>query len=266
MPKTTQNPFRGAAPKSVPLPNTPLTGVLVQIRFPEVFSIAKKEYVADFQERIRTEYPRSQEEQSTVINIGPEGTNQKTTPNWRFFDDTMTWRVSLTTSFISIETRAYKNREDFTQRIGQILSAASESIQPSGVQRIGVRFVNRLPSALLQNIDEYVDKKILGFSNPETQQQLHSSMHESLFDVEEGKLLARWGMMPEKQSHDQDVMPQIDEKSWFLDTDVFQEFEPTLRFDAANIEKRSHELASRAYAFFRSVTTEKLLKMYGGNI
>lgn len=262
----TMPPFNGVAPESVPLPQTPLTGVLAQIRFPEVFSIAKKEYIADFQERIREEYPRSQQEQSVIIKVGPDGTDQKTTPNWRFFDAAMQWRISLTTEFISIETRAYRDREDFTARIGRILTAVSETIRPSGAVRLGVRFVDRIPGEVLQGLDQLVSPQVLGFSAPGYQDSLDRSMHESLFSVDEGKLLARWGMMPGNQSHDPEMMPPIDTKSWFLDTDVFQEFDDILAFDPNDLKKRSYDLASRAYAFFRTVTTDELLRLYGGDI
>ena len=266
MPDNAKSPLSGTAPNSVPLPQTPLTGVLAQIRFPEVFSVAKKEFVADFQELIRGEYPRSQEEQSVIIKVGVGGADQRTTPNWRFFDAAMQWRISLTTEFVSIETRAYKDRKDFADRIGRILEAVARTIEPSGAVRIGVRFVDRIPSELLSSLDRYVHPQILGFSDPAHQSELERSMHESLFNVEEGKLLARWGMMPGQQSHDPEMLPPIDDRSWFLDTDVFQEFDEMLAFDAKDLQARSYQLASRAYAFFRAVTTEELLSVYGGEV
>ena len=62
MPFSAENPFRGPVPDTVSLPNTPLTGVLVQIVFPEILSIAKADRVADFQELIRADYPLNQQD------------------------------------------------------------------------------------------------------------------------------------------------------------------------------------------------------------
>lgn len=53
------NPFIDPAPPSVSLTVPPLTGVLVQINYLEILSIAEKGYIGKFQEQIRKDYPNN---------------------------------------------------------------------------------------------------------------------------------------------------------------------------------------------------------------
>ena len=66
------NPFVGPVPPTVHLPNSPLTSVLVQVKFPEILSIAKTEFIADFQESIRADYPLHRLDQKSCFRFRVE--------------------------------------------------------------------------------------------------------------------------------------------------------------------------------------------------
>jgi uncharacterized protein (TIGR04255 family) len=153
---TQHDPFFGEAPERIPLAAAPLTGVLVQVSFEEIFSIAKKEFIANFQERVRAKYPLSQQDQNLVLKLSPKGPEAEATPNWRFFDEKKAWRVSLTTNFITLETRAYESRAHFVQQLKEVLLAVEETIQPKFVKRIGVRYVDRIVGSRLNRLEELV--------------------------------------------------------------------------------------------------------------
>ncbi len=263
---SSENPFDGTVPPSVLLPDTPLTGVLVQIKFPEVLSISKTEFIAGFQEEIRADYPLSQQDRDIHLLLAPEGANQTTSPNWRFFDATRQWRMSLTTGFFALETRAYKSRQDFTQRIASAARALSETINPGLMTRIGVRYVDRVHGALLNDLEQYVRPEVLGIYHHAHNKRIGRTLSEVGAETIVGLMTSRWGFMPAGQTHEPDLMPPIAAPSWFLDIDVYQEFVQPQTFDPGDIETRVMDLATRVYGFFRWVVSDNFLRACGGKI
>jgi uncharacterized protein (TIGR04255 family) len=82
--------------------------------------------------------------------------------------------------------------------------------------------------------------------------------------VAEGHLLSRWGLLPPNGTHDPNAMPPVEGASWFLDIDVFRQFEsPHGEMDADMIHTTATALATRSYSFFRWATTDRFLKVYG---
>ena len=262
---STEDPFFGPVPQTVPLPQTPLTSVLVQVRFPEVLSIAKAEFIADFQERIRAEYPLHLKDQNPILEVIGDGIRPNLTSNWRFLDEERKWRLSLTTNFVTLETRAYQSRSDFVQRTRKVVQALSETIKPSLVTRIGVRYVDRLLDAQLDQLSHFVRPEMLGLCIGNCRKNLGRVISEAVGETDVGTMTARWGAMPEKHTHEPDLMPPISAPSWFLDVDVYNEFEQSEAFNAQEIEARVTKLAERAYGFFRWAVSDEFLKACGGN-
>lgn len=263
---STENPFVGQVPPTVHLPDTPLTGVLVQVRFPEVFSITKAEFIADFQERIRADYPLHQLEQPPYLELENAKVRQGTIPLWRFYDAARQWRLSLTTDFVALETRAYQSRLDFTQRADAVLSALSATINPGLITRVGVRYVDRIHSSQWEQLSSFVRPEILGLYKEDYRENLNQTFNEIACKTDVGTMSARWGFMPANQTHEPDLMPPISVPSWFLDIDVYNEFTQLGAFDAEDIKTRITNLAGRAYGFFRWVTNDKFLIACGGEI
>ena len=261
-----EDPFFGAVPETVPLPHTPLTGVLAQIRFPEILSISKADFVAEFQEKIRQSYPNNQQEKGILLQITPDGPRQTTAPHWRFFDESMEWRISLTTNFIAIETRKYTLREEFVERVENIAQALSETIKPSLISRIGVRYIDRIQGDVFENIEAYVRKEMLGVFTKEFRENIARSMNDLQARTDAGNMSVRSGYMPKNQTHEPDLMPAISEPSWFLDTDVFTEFSRSEKFVPAAIAGDVKAKADRCYAFFRWVVNDEFLTAYGGEL
>ena len=118
--------------------------MLVQVRFPEILSIAKTEFIADFQERIRADYPLRKFSQDPYFELNDDGMKKGVTWNWRFLDKSKQWRVSLATGFVSLETRFYQSRLDIIERTHTIVHALSATIKPGMTTRIGVRYVDQI--------------------------------------------------------------------------------------------------------------------------
>ena len=263
---STESPFVGPIPRSVQLPNAPLTATLVQIRFPDVHSIDKAEFIAEFQECIRVDYPLNHTDLISGFELMKDNVRQTTEKNWRFFDKKKQWRLSLATNFIALETSAYQSRQDFIHRIVVVVNALSETIKPGVMTRIGVRYVNRIHGSQLEELSRYVRPEILGIYIQDYREKLNQTLNQVTVRTDDGSMMSRWGFMPANQTHDPDLMPQIAEPSWFLDVDVFNNFAESQTFEVDEIERRVKKLAKRAYGFFRWTVNNEFLRDCGGDI
>ena len=265
---SSENPFIGTVPETVHLPNTPLTGVLIQVRFPEILSIAKTEFIADFQESIRADYPFHHLDQNPVLDLelSNNSIRQSLMPNWRFFDKERQWRLSLTASFISLETRAYKSRSDLTERADTVVRALSDTIKPSMMTRIGVRYVDRIHGPNWEKLSYFIRPEILGPYTGDYRDNLSRTLNEIICETDVGSMISRWGYMPANQTHEPELMPPISAPSWFLDIDAYNEFEQPEAFDADEIKSRVEKMATRTYGFFRWAVNDEFLRACGGKI
>lgn len=258
-----RDPFSEALPREVPLPNAPLVRVLTQIRFPEILAVEQKDFVAGFQEVLRGTYPVLRQEQVVTATLAPNGLPQFKPENaWRFNDLKSEWRISLSPTFVSLETLKYVSRTDFIDRLGFVLSALDAHVKPQLIDRIGVRYVDRLEGEAYQRMSEFLDPSILGILGTPLRDNVTHSLSESLFHLDRGDLLARWGSLPPEQTFDPAVMPPIPEKSWVLDLDMFST--SPMSFDVSQVQDTVKAYAERIHAFFRWATTDAFLKHYGG--
>ena len=108
-----------------------LMEVICQFRFPEILAIAAKPPV-DFQEAIRDEFPQfsARKEIPAPKIAGTPGNfslqNQPETINYQFAAADGSWRVNLTSKFISLACSRYTSWEDFAQKL----------------ERVGLRYIN----------------------------------------------------------------------------------------------------------------------------
>lgn len=258
------DPLFASAGDRVQLKHPPLTAVVTQIRFGEIFSIQKKEFIAGFQETIRRTYPLTQEEQSLGVEIADGTPSVKKMTAWKFADTAQTWRVTLASDFISLETKQYESRPDFRDRLAEVLKALQETIGPDVVTRTGVRYVNRIVPPQLDVLRDLLRDEIGSFSTSlDIRQHIQHSLTEALCATAEGKLLLRWGWMPEKASHDLGLMPPVEYKTWMLDIDSFSEHQPPAPFDAEKAADLVYLLASRVNTFLQWAAKDKFFEVYG---
>lgn len=124
-----------------------LMEVICQLRFPEILTIAAKA-PADFQELIRGDYPQytARKEAPAPKLTGAPGNftlqNQPETINYQFASADGTWRVNLTSKFISLACSRYTNWEDFAQKLDLPLAAFIKTYKPAYFERVGLRYIN----------------------------------------------------------------------------------------------------------------------------
>ena len=261
---STGNPLVDPVPESVLLPDSPLSGVLVQITFPEILSIADKYFIGDFQEKIRNKFPYNVLDHNLTLKSLHEPQNLSKTPNWRFYDESRYWRVSLTTKFLALETRRYSGRASLVQQVSGLVEAFTSTVKPDLLTRIGVRYVDQVYGEKLDNLANIVRPEVIGVCSSGLSEHVERATSEFFAQTDIGSLVARWGFMPPGQTHNPELMPSVGIPSWYLDTDVFQTFDPAVNFESFDFEKNTTRLASRAYSFFRWVVNDDFLRLYGG--
>lgn len=261
------NPLTSAVPSEIPLPNAPLVRVIAQVRFPQVLSIEKREFVAPFQEDLRPRYPILRNERTQGVVFGPQGASA-TTPQtiWRFADEDSNWRVSLAPDFAAIETTAYESRKDFLERFEAVVRALAAHVSPRIIDRLGVRYIDRITGHAVQGIETLVNRDVLGVAATALRSNAVQSLSESVFSVPEigAQLLARWGLLPKGGTVDPAAIEPTDEPSWILDLDMFRS--GPRQFDCGEVVRDAEHFAERTYAFFRWAVTEDFLRRYGGEL
>jgi uncharacterized protein (TIGR04255 family) len=263
------NPLTAAAPKEIPLPDAPLISVICRINFPDVVSIAKSDFIAPFQESLRSAYPVLRPEQTMGFLISaalPGASAPPPQTTWRFSDTKGTWRVSLATSFLALETTAYESRKDFVDRLRIVVDALAQHVNPQVVDRIGLRYIDRITGEPVKNMEKYVRPEVLGVLSNGAAKTLRHSMTESVFDVpnSQAQLLARWGQLPANATTDPAAIRPIDKPSWILDLDMFSA--NSRPFNAKAVIKEVDSYAERIYTFFRWAVTSDFLKLFGGRV
>lgn len=261
------NPLLLSPIPEVYLPNAPLVRVVTQVRFPLIASIEKREFIGPFQEAIRGTYSILRQEQTQGLLIGPQGIVQ--TPAlvvWRFGEPTGKWRVSLSPEFLALETTAYISHDDFLERLRLVLVALGEHVAPAVVDRVGVRYIDRVTGDVLRDIAGLIRPEVRGVIGTDLGQSARHSLSESLFVDGDGKsqLLARWGKIPENGTVDPAALEPIPEPSWILDLDMFHV--GARPFDSSALVSEVRRFTERIYAFFRWAVTDEFLRRYGGQV
>ena len=124
--------------------NPQIMEVICQLRFPTILSINTRE-PADFQERIRQDFPRySRKEEQNVKIVDGKPTPQPPTPNYQFVTADGKWKVNLTNSFLALATPAYTNWETFANKLDSVLVPFIEIYKPAYFERIGLRYINAI--------------------------------------------------------------------------------------------------------------------------
>lgn len=256
-------PFGEAVP-SVPLSRSPLTFVVVQVRFPLVVSIGDEAFIGPFQEQIRGTYGDLRREVEAQILLGPDGVRyDKGGVVWRFSSAGDGWEVALAPEFVALATTQYTNREDFLGRLRQLLVALDGWLQPPRVRRLGVRYIDRIQAQEhLDRLNELLRPEILGAQNVRRPEAV--TLNNMLTDCDyrfsdESFLRARWGFLGPRMTFDPAIAP-VDSPSWVLDLDASH---GERDFDVAAIADQVQLFTDRIYRYFRWAVTDGFLAAHG---
>jgi uncharacterized protein (TIGR04255 family) len=248
----------------IPLRDAPLVRVIAQVRFPLLLRVEQRDFVAPFQEAIRVDYPVLQQEQIQTLLVASDGTT--TTQRqiaWRFEDMARHWRVSLAPEFLALDTTAYTSRSEFFTRLRDVIVALDEHVGPKLVDRLGIRYIDRIAGDAVHEIETLVRPEVRGILGTAVSAHALHTLTESMFAIEGGRLVTRWGLLPADATVDPAVIEPISEESWILDIDMFSSEAFAVGVD--RIVGDAQRFAERIYTVFRWVVTDEFLQRYGGN-
>jgi uncharacterized protein (TIGR04255 family) len=262
---TEANPLVDPVPSEVALPRAPLHRVIAQVRFPIVAAIDKRDFIAPFQEELRADYPVLRQDQTQAFLLGAQPDPQVPTVTsqsaWRFSDTADIWRLSLTPDFLALETKVYTSRSNFLGRLKAALVLLGKHVKPGLVDRLGLRYVDRLKGDELGALSNLVRSEIRGVGGTPLGEQIEHSITETVFKVDGARILARWGSLPANRTTDPGAIDPIGEPSWILDLDMFTT--ERLPFDVEVVDTKAREFAERLYAVFRWSITNDFLRRFG---
>jgi uncharacterized protein (TIGR04255 family) len=249
----------------VPLPDAPLVRVIAQVRFAEILALQTRDAVAPFQEAIRGEYPILRPQHTQSIAVLPEGAAagpKQTT--WRFCGPENTWRASLSTDFLALETTRYTSRRDFLARLERLIDALAHHVKPAIVQRFGVRYIDRIEGDAIASIGRLVRHEMVGVLDAGLSDYVERATGDVwyAFPNSEDRMRVRWGLIPPNSTVDPGAIEPIDSLSWILDLDMFSAAEST--FSSEAILATARRYTERVYAMFRWIVTDEFLRLYGG--
>ncbi len=266
------NPLTSPIPDEVPLSQAPLIRVIGQVRFSILPAVERMESLAPFQEAIRNRYPVLRQDRAQNVVLGPAGF-QQLEPNtvWRFTgvgDGLPTpdgWSIALTKDFLALETKQYTSRQDFIDRFREALNALSSTFKPLFIDRLGVRYIDRIRGSDVANIKNLIQPQLLGIlAHPVGANVDQHAVTDAVFSMDGGKLRARWGQLPPNSTIDPTAVEPIPEASWILDLDAFTA--NSMEFNVEGGTEHAKHFAERIYSFFRWAVTPSFLKRFGGEL
>ena len=266
MPGTADHPFTGPPVETIPLNPPPLARVLAQVRFSPVLAVSDEAFAGQVQQHLFDEYPvaRSDVEIGVMFAPGAEAPTPHQTRLWRFQNTAESWRVTLATGFVALETTDYDGHEDFFGRLERVLDVIGELVRPPQVERTGVRYIQRLTDREdLARVPEYVRPEVAGACAVHDEgAEITLCLTQTQAVMDDTHLTARWGILPPSAGVDPAIEP-VDAPTWVMDIDVFDERrEP---FHADVLAQRALEHSRRQYRFFRWAVEPAFLLRFGAD-
>lgn len=184
---------------------------------------------------------------------------------WQSIDSN--WHVSFGRRFISLFCTRYQDYEEFRRRLSRVVDSVAQAIEVPLVERIGVRYVNRISDPrLVRNLADYVRPEVLGYSSltaDSADVRLVSSANQAKYAVGERALQVRTGVIPPGETVDPSIRP-LETESWVMDLDAASEI--LVPFAVDGILAEAGKLSDVAYDYFKLVTTEGFVREFGGEV
>ncbi len=258
------------------LRNSPLVIVLVQVRISPVMKMG--EYIPDIQENLRRAgLPRfltGEDVQVQVAQGQPASVHRA--PRWEFQNRDLTQSVVVGQDFVSVQTTAYDVYETFAELFKVPFQIVGDIVEPSLVQRIGLRYVDLIRPEPGHGVLEFLKPSLRGLDADEIGAEQILSRFEMLATTSVGKMRIRC-----LQSNDGSCLPPDLKGSAHLNLSktMAKDVQPReivtfLDFDHYSVISRDYEVSSLVesighlhanlgQAFQSAVTDHALYEVWG---
>ncbi len=195
----------------------------MQVRFPQILRIAS-DIPADFQDKIRQDYPLFSEKREAPIGF-PPGLEKllphealpKSEVAYEFSSEDGNWTLSLTSGFLALSCRCYERWETFSERLSPGMAALQEVYKPQFFTRLGLRYQNVIKRSELgldeSSWSELLETHISGELATEISPNIAHIAREIRVETDDGtKVQVRHGFFSPRKS---------DETCYSIDADFF---------------------------------------------
>lgn len=195
-----------------------LTRVICRVDYSTILRLREQE-PAQFQERIRQNYPRVSRERGIQIDFqaDPPTAHAPVPPAWVFEDTSRQDKVTLTSDFLAYEAKAYIDFPDFSSKFSPVYTAFIDTYTPSIVNRIGLRYINEiyLPNGNPFEWDDFINNHLTASLQafPDNQRSISRSMHKLDLNKEHCQMTFHFGV------YNSEYPNTITRKEFILDYD-----------------------------------------------
>lgn len=171
------------------LENQPLIFVLAEFRFSTVMQIS--EYIPKLQELLRKQYPIPHTSKEQLVRVQPDGIALSSIDRWAFISADRKNAIDINQDRLVFMTANYPRFEGFSKECENAIEKLVEVVDPSLINRIGLRFSDLVVIDDSEEIGDLVDEQ---FAYPKCLKGLgraRQSRTENFFDTGIGGLMIR---------------------------------------------------------------------------
>jgi uncharacterized protein (TIGR04255 family) len=225
---------------------------LAQVKFNPILKL--NEYVPSIQEAFRRAgYPDFVTRSGIAIQISMQGGLPKPEPqavnSYSFGDSAKTHSFLLDSAGLTLQSTDYGHFEGFAKKFEDGLELVHQAVHLDFVERIGLRYLDRIAPVGKDKLDQYLVAHVLGVGGVIDGQPLYSYC-ETLTQVSNAKLLSRvltqdgpLGFPPDLGQHTLELQERFKgapSRHAILDTDGF--VEQRIPYTIAAVRKHLNEL------------------------
>jgi uncharacterized protein (TIGR04255 family) len=244
---------------STPLASAPLELVVCQVRYDETFSASEGRVILEVHKDLggragRFEKAESVKTSSVELTLGGADSSS-TLSGWRLVSNDGAWTATVMPNALSLETIAYVSWDDVRPLLEAVVASVGKHVAPTIVQRLGLRYVNRLVLADVRSAVDwqpYVDPALLGpIGHSVLGRAVHNTMQQVDLDLGSGiSATLRHGSM-----NDASLKTNT---AYLLDFDVFHQ--TPMAFEVGPIMEYADTFNDLALRLFHQTVTPALIR------
>jgi uncharacterized protein (TIGR04255 family) len=237
------------------LASAPLDLVVCQVRYETNLGVSDSKLARAFHEAVGGRhgiYSNIGQVVGQAINVSVEDEGARATTSsaplsgWRFGAVDDSWIISLMPDHVALETSAYTTWDEFRVRLGDVLTAAADAIDPAFEHRLGLRYIDRLDDLEIETPKDwgrYVSAHLLGPVLDEALGPAITATRQALF-------LRLTDEMRCNFNHGFFAEPGDTRLGYLLDYDLFRQ--DSRPFDARSIMSAAEEMHRSALQLFQA--------------
>ncbi len=174
-----------------------LTNVIARVDFNPILSIKSTEPV-DFQDAIRSNFPRLERVDGVELSIGPTGATSNQAPTvWKFISKDNKRSVSLCFNYLALEFTSYSDSKELFAQLEPVFDVFNRVYKPDIIKRIGLRYINQI--SLSGNPFEwtgYINPTLYSFLSfmPKPQDSVYRAMTQMHIKVDDALVIFQHGI------------------------------------------------------------------------